>query len=673
MGAVILLSAALALVATLPFAHMIAALVTWSIRVNPGHIREVMPVMPAARPIKGRAERRWDRQVHQAEARLLRRFKDGVQGAEASALAPLITLDPMVVEEALARMREEIPCRLRVTRQGRMLHDFKAEDVAALRRRRALSMPLRAALFGLALFANLGAAWPVLAMALGAVLTLAAMAGAAEEEAFVTGLIGLSLLGVFFVVNLVAGLVVHLLLTPPIKGPSLGDLKEGEAPRKRTRGALADATPSTGGSSWGWIGFPSSSSSSSSSSSKSSGGSGGGGGGDSDLGSAIIVIILLVVIAVCLVVVVLWMRGLWRSVTRKDEEGLLSPTQWVREADVIDWSERYIPTNDLVLRAFRALWRVYSHRRPQDPDMGARALLRARRGGGVVSALELSLSEGIEMAEAAEVGARLCGMVEGEILVSDEGDLAFSFPEHTLAGLEGDLDDDLEAEYVTFNDEGRPRRRSNQPTDAVPVNVVGLTRGHLVATDRLVAGTFTMAVMGILALQGMSGLGALGVVLQGFGSAALVVMAAGTATLSALCRYTARSVAAQGVLRDGRRALVFRIRRALEAGERHADLRPVSRWVASAFSGAWAVPVELVEREIATLAADLGLEPIALSGSDEGAAIVYDVTALRRRLGRLQRPHLESAFGSASEGGEGEEDGVIFDTEIVHERVSALA
>ncbi|MEO1273360.1 MAG: hypothetical protein AAFX99_35190, partial [Myxococcota bacterium] len=504
------------LVLSIPLAHLIAWLLTRSRRVSPGNVHEIMPVLPASRPIRGSAERRWNAQINRTEAALIRRFSNGVQGAEATQLAGQLGIDAEVVEEALAKLREEIPCRLRITAQGRMLHDFEAKDISTLQARRARSWPLRALIFVLAAFANIGAAWPVIGLGLGAALTLLAMFSGPEEERLIVGLTGLFLLAVFFVVNLIAGWVIHLVLTPVlISGPRLGDLTESEEPRKRTRRSASNTGGGGGGGLWFWGGDVAANSWGRSSSSGggswfSGGGSSSSSGGDSDgdgIGEAILVIIvvvvLLMIIAATATVFVVWLRGLWRSLTRREEAGDISPSDWVRMADTIDWSERYLPTNDLVLRTSRALGRTFRHRRPQDTDMGARALLLAKRHNGVVSALDLVLYEGLDQSEAIELGVRLCALAQGQIRMTDEGDMAFAFPARILGDLEGTLSDDMEAEYIDLKADHTWARRPHQPEGRAPVNVVGLTRGHLVASDRLVAGTFSMAAIGVLTLAGV--------------------------------------------------------------------------------------------------------------------------------------------------------------------------
>ena len=105
------------------------------------------------------------------------------------------------------------------------------------------------------------------------------------------------------------------------------------------------------------------------------------------------------------------------------------------------------------------------------------------------------------------------------------------------------------------------------------------------------------------------------------------------------------------------------------SGARTADL---SRAVDRIEVGGWKVPAAYKDREIAVLAGDLDLEPVLSEDSGEEPHFVYDLTRLRERLEALDASELESIF-TEDRREETLEDEVIFDTEIVHDRVSALA
>lgn len=669
------------LLLTLPASHVVGALAARRLRVGPGMARDVMPALPASPPVKGRAERRWERQLDKVEARLLSHMAQGAQGVDAAGLSAQLGLEVEVVEAALARMREEIPCRLQITRQGRMLHDFAAQDIAALVSRRRRAGPMRALLFVLAAFANIGAAWPFLSMTFISIGGLLGMSAAPEGEALIVGVTALIGAGLLFVVTFISGFVMHLLLTPLISGPRLGDVKRGEARPQRTTGHAADS-----GLYWLWLADSASHSSSSafyagssSSSWGSSSSSGGGGGGfdldfDGDDASGVLVVIvvvlLLAVVAASLSAIFFWLRGVWRAIKRLDEpQRGTSVTMWVRTADAIDKIERYIPTNDLVVRALHALRRAFSTRRPQDDDMAARVLILAKRYGGKVSALQIALYSGLDDQEAAEVGARLTNLVGGQILISDAGELVFAFPPKVLEALVSQPDEDMWAEYLSFDASGRARRREHQVANAVPVNVVGLTKGHLAATDRLVAGTYVMALMGIGLLAPMVGLLTLPLVAYVPLALMLVMMAFGAASLSAVSRYSSKVLAGQGVRRDVRRAAFLRVRRALEQGRSVVDLTGLDQELLAMFKPAWSgLKLDVVSREVRAVCVDLDLEPL-MDGSAKPGQDVYDIRPLRARLGALDG--LEDVFGDGQSAvvlglNDGADD-VIFDSMIEHE------
>lgn len=679
------------LVLSLPAAHVVGWLATQRLKVGAGMGRDLMPSLPAAPPVSGAAERRWESRLESALSKIVAHLSQSsaqLTQIEASPLAAQLGLDAAVVEAALARMREEIPCRLQITAQGRMLHDFKAEDIAALRARRRRAWPMRMLLFGLAAFANIGAAWPFLSMTFIAVGALFAMA-AAQGDALAVGVVALIAAGGVFLSTFLGGFVMHLLLTPLISGPRLGDVKVSEPRPQRTIGPSSDD-----GLYWLWVAdhsahsslYHSGSSSSSSSSgwfSSGSSSSSGGGGFDLDLDSddasgvlvVIVVVLLLAVIAASLSALFFWLRGVWRAIKRLDEpQRGTSPTMWVRTADAIDRIERYIPTNDLVVRALHALRRAFSFKRPQDDDLAARVLVLAKSQGGKVSALQIALHEGLDDNEAAEVGARLTGLVGGRILVSDAGELVFAFPASVLKELVATPDADMWAEYLTFNKLGHPERRANQETKNVPVNIVGLTKGHLAATDRLVAGTYLMALMGLGLLAPAVGLVSLPLIAYVPLAFMLVTMAFGAASLSTVSRYASKRSAEQGIRRDVRRAAFLRVRMAVERGQDVVDFTGLVRELEAVFRPAWSgISQEMISRELRGVCVDLELEPVMDARAQEGREL-YRVDGLIARMRALSG--LEGVIDADDQvmldHGAGEDE-VIFDSMIEHEEEAVAA
>lgn len=680
------------LVLTLPAAHIIGAFVARASSVKGGHIREAMPSLPAAPPFKGRAERRWEKRITKVERDLLARFENGATNVEAHELAAQIGEEPLVVDAVLTRLREEIPCRMRIMQSGKIFHDFEAKDIAELKSKRRRSWPRQIMLTGLAAMANIGAAWPVISVAVIAITALYEMGTVPQEETLTVGIAGLLAASGLILVTFIAGFVAQLLFTP-LRGPKIADVIEGEKRPKRTTSSdirddlifwtWVDASPSPLNS------FASSSyysnSRSSSSSSWFDGGSVSGSGGSSDwdldLGDAdegilivIVVILLLAILAAALSVFWIWLRGIWRALRRLEEpQKSTSPTLWVRTADIIDKWERYIPTNDLVVRTLRSLRRYFEHRRPVDDDLAARVLVLARSKGGVVSTLDLMLQEGLDSNEASEVGTRLAGMLGGKIMVSDDGELAFAFPTKLLETVVSTPDDDMWAEYIIFDKNGNAQRRSNQRGNSVPVNIVGLTKGHLLANDRLVAGTYIMALMGFFLTAFLFTGNALGIALGVLLAGLSLAMALGTATLNATARYTAREAAAQGIRRDIRRATFKKIKLALERNQSVVILEGLSRSLYELFRPAWrGLDMEMVASEIRGVVIDLELEP----STDERYAgqEVYELAGLRQRMAGTES--LKAIFEDEEVAFDfsiaPEDDEVVYDTHIEHDKVTVL-
>lgn len=696
------------LILSIALAHLVAVKLVERLDVEPGHIREVMPTIPVAPLQTGSEGRRWNRNIRRVEGRILEHFERDFERGDSSVfekvsaqgLAAELSEDKRIVAGALERMREEVDCRLRITRDGTILHDFSAEQLETLRQKRTRSAPTKLFMFAVAAAANIGAIWPVLSILLLAIASLDAMYEYANSTGW--GLYGIGLIVIVFGATIILSFALHLLLSPLLDGPALGPMHTDEQKPDRR----ASQSHSSGGSNV-WLFFDGGGSSSS------------GGSGDSDfdgegLGQAIIVIILIAIIILCLFTIYIWLRGLWRAVVDRDENlDRISPAFWVRTADVVDSWEKWVPTNDLVGRAVRALRRSFAHRRPVDGDLGPRTLARAKRRGGIVSALEIALEEGLDIAEATEVGAELCEIVDGEIVVDENGELGFFFPERVLReideaagrhspyarsnGSRGEPDDidHLWAEYIQLNsgENGSTprraiRRRFSQPQDQLPVNTVGLGWGHLQATDRLVGGTWIMALSGIYLLNwgvpsslagylsaGQGGLiGFLGAHNYIF-SALLFFAAFGATCLSAVARYTAKRLATHGVRRDIRRAAFHQIDTALRENRSGLELASTVDRLVEVFEPAWPnISRELVQKEVRGVLVDLEVSYDLDAAPDEAGERI-DLTPLLERWHHLHEEGFETVFEEpvAGESEAADPDEVVFDTKLEHDHVTALA
>jgi hypothetical protein len=159
------------------------------------------------------------------EAKVLRVLRRGSSGVDGRALAAEHGLDPAGVEAALSRIRAEVPCRLRVTASGRLLHDFAPADLARLARGRVLGLPGRAALFALVALANAGAAWPLALSAVIGTLTLGEMCTASSDgDVVLYGLAGLLLIALALGLTFGLGLLADAVLMPLAPGPRAADL-----------------------------------------------------------------------------------------------------------------------------------------------------------------------------------------------------------------------------------------------------------------------------------------------------------------------------------------------------------------------------------------------------------------------------------------------------------------
>lgn len=663
------------LLLTIPVAHITGYFLARSKNVAHGHIREVMPSLPSAPSKRGRMDKRWDKSMKRIEAKLLDMFKNGAQGVQHIQLAGQLNESPDLVEAVLARMREEIPCRMRILRSGTILHDFKAEDIQRLKRQKQLSKPRQALIAVLAAFANIGAAWPFISLVIVVLATFSQMTGMGSEgEMASVGIIGIGLSMGIIVVTLVASLFAQLIFAPPFLGPKLGKaLAKEKLPERRLPRYHDDPTPlifidsatpnlfSSSSSSWG-----------SSSSSSSSGSSFDFDMDDAEGEGALLILVIIVLVAIlgaALSIIWVWLRGIWRAVARLDEPPLsTSPTLWVRTEKAMDKWERFLPTNDLVIRTLHAIKRQMDYRRPPDDDLPARILILAKQKNNVLTGLDIAFHEGLDLNEAHEIGARLAGILDGQILLDNEGELAFAFPPKALEKLSNSTDRDLWAEYISFSGDMMISRRESQPKNSVLVNLVGLTYSHIVSLTRLVAGTYLMAVMGAMFIASL-GIGSIFINMILMGLPLLMVLA--TATLMTTSYYLAKINAEHGIRRDIRRATFKWIHSAIARGEDQTTFNILTKRLVRVFKPAWSsLDEDIINKEIQGVVIDLELEPLATSS--DISSLAYDLSTLRRRLQEDQTFARVFDFEQVAFDFEGQTDEVVFDTEIQHDHVTSL-
>ena len=585
-GALLASVALLALVLSPFLAHIVGRLAYRAFRVAPGHARLVMPTLAAG----GSAAR-----LSAVEGRVLAALKDGASGVDPRALAARLSLDPTMVDAVFARMRDLIPCRLRVTASGRLLHDFAAQDVAKLRRQRALAWPRRAGLFLLMVLANGGATWPLfMSVAIGT-LTLGEMCGKSksEEDMIAVGLTGLLLIALVVGLALGIGWLFDKIMSPIAQGPYIKDppVKPDKKPVKsrktyRPSTATPDSSHTGRGSSipspQGFLAF-------------------------------VVIAALIAIISAALVGIVVWLRGLWRSLRKEDEE--VSPSEWVRNRRPPDWLERFLPTNDLVMRTVRALGRL-ALGRPADPGILSRALARARERGGVVSSLDVMLQEGLDRDQAVAVTARIGAEWGAQMTALGAGDLLAELPQDALREAP-------KAQEI-------PGPECLLGTDGAPVNIPGLTAMHLSGLARLAAGSFLAGVACAFYVGGRLDESLplwLGILLL-----FSVILAMGTAGLAAVARYAAKASAAAGVLRDVRRATFSAVRQALSTGANEVDAERLVSELKEQVRRVWPSLEESgIRAEVQVAIEDMGLSP----NPAEPESSVFRLAPLRERMEEL--------------------------------------
>jgi len=628
------------------------------VRVPWGHIRDWMPSIPNNAVLDANAEERWEKRTRALEAKALRVIAEEPTGVTAAKLAPNVGEDVAVVSAVLERIREEIPNRLRVTRGGALIHDFEIEDVKTLQRKQLLKGPARLGVFVLSILANIGATWPMMMSVLVGVGALGAMA--VVPEPLIVGIAGLLAIMGLLLVNVVGGWFIHLIMTP-IGGPKIGPVDEAEDADTLVEETHAVRESMRKGS---WSGpdvliLPD------------TGGCGGGcadididGGFDADIGEGILVVLvaalLAAAVAACTFAIGIWVRGIWRATQKIGvPDPILSPAGWIRGNPPVDWIERFIPTNDLVLRITRTMKKILRRTHPEDGSMVKRILARAATQDGRIGALEIMLQEGVDDDEAMTIGAQLTGYFGGEIHVGDHGEIEFVFPEESH--LTGEWEErDMHAEYLDFEPSGKINRRRAQKAKKLPVNIPGLSYGHLVGTDRLVAGTILMQMCAVALVHLVPDVPTL---VQYGVDLVFPLMTLGAFALTGTARYISEAMAEHGVMRDVRRAGFIALKKALRDGEQTVNFEHLAGNVWFELKSAWrGFSRKDAYAELKSIAIELDLEPTAVDGE-------FDITPLRARLEGLEDQRKKPVvLGLEVEGA----DEVIFDTQVDHARVYAL-
>ena len=241
----------------------------------------------------------------------------------------------------------------------------------------------------------------------------------------------------------------------------------------------------------------------------------------------------------------------------------------------------------------------------------------------------------------------------------------FVFPEQVLRSKFAKPVADRNAEYLDFKD-GRVRRRKAQQDRSVPINIPGFSYGHLIGTDRLVAGTLMMTAVAMMLVHLYPGVSTL---LQVGVDFLFPIMTLGAFALSGVARYTSAAMAKHGVFRDIRRAAFVEIDRVIKLGGSTVDFQQLAGELRQAFKGAYkGLKFEDVLKELEAVAIDLELET---DMSAEGRA-VYRVDSIGQRLKDLNAWRDEQTVFDFQADVENPDE-VVFDTEVAHDRVVALA
>ncbi len=642
---------------------VLARLAAWRlgrlIDARPGYARAHMPSLPVvpAEAATDRLAQRFEAAVRLAERRAVQHLTASAAAkvtVEAGELATQLSIHVEVATALLADWRARLPCRVRVTRGGRLLHDFASADLKAAARDAWHAWPQRLLLWLAAILANLGALWwVVVGIAVGLVALREVLAAETDEARLGMAALGIGeFIGVYLAAQAGAWLVALMTATT---GPKFAPKPEGGPPRRMRIGGKPrppqgraasppertalkpqrkQSSQSSSGFNWGDL-VPSSIDVD--------------GEGCVFVLMIIAVLVLVSLVAGSLAVVVVWLIGLWRAVARLGEpERDLHPALWVARAEMASPWERWLPTNDLAVRLVRALGRQLQGR-PGDEQLAYRVMARAKRQGGVVAALEIAMDEALDLREALDVGSRLVALHGGDLRVGDAGDIAFWFPPDAWHALT------TEPEFVPLEYLGHPEQLLRPKRLAV--NVPGLNLDHLGGAMRLAGGPWmTLGVLAIVVLDQAAGIPVRGIDLSL--TALFCALSPGTFVLAAVAMRTARQSARIGLLRDARRVTVHAVQRALAAGEATLDANLVVGQLTQATASLrGAFVADEYRREVEAMLADIGLEP-SLRGKLGNR---WDLEEMQTRMAALDKLRAFERLAQAP----GNADDIVFDSGAV--------
>lgn len=674
MQPLVLLTLGLALLAPL-----LGRLVGWRLArrrwVELGSARAVMPSPPQEEtPLVKELGARFEARVSAAASRIHQKLlSSDPKGITAEGLAVELSLPPEVTAAALERLRAQASCHLRVTRSGKLLHDFTPSSLRTIKSAGQLPFITRVTLWLAALLANLGAIWPLVLSLMGASLALLGL-WSESDDAWLIAAGVIICVPLAFALVIAGGVLVGALLSPWSKTPHLGNaLAEFSNGGKRKKGNKKERkanwqeevkeSDAFGASEiarfvinsvlfvdlpllvatllFRMFGVSASS---------------------FLLGLLIVVIVVGIIAAVIafgpeilqlgeaieavpfiivglllatalssLVGIVFWVIGLWRSIAQ-EPPSVMSPGKWVQRPQKTDTLSVLVPTNDLVIRLSRALQRALERKRPIDPGMPARLYTAAQERGGRLAAFEITLLEGLDPEEAVSVGASLSAHAGGSLEVSEEGELYFILPD---AGPQREPRDAYEEFF------GRNQSGGRVAPLGMPVNLIGVTLADIEGMERLCAGT---AMMLATLWASYAGLGSY--LFEGAWAApawtlpAAAGLLVGVFMLTGALRYVARVEARSGFLRDVRRETFAEIQKAVKENRRLLKASELAQTLSSLSKKAWpSLTQEEVLQEVEAACDDLRLElsPEALAKDPEETR-PYALAPLKERLEAMKSP-----------------------------------
>ncbi len=644
--------------------HIIGRRFAKKIMGNPAVVSNIMPGLPSVYHYQGK-KRNWTKMYNEIKKKILNHLQSSFSNVEAYEIAGKFAENTDLVSNILEEISEQIPCRKQVTRKGKLIYDFKKEDVKKLKEKGMGVSLKKIFLVPLAFLANVGAVWPLILTVVVGILIIKELpnelSAHGTEGGIMIILMGFALFGAAIFLVWIFGLFFRGVLHPVLKAPRVA---HNDLFTEKNQNFLTKkfGKKNKSGKSGGFFGFGDLFS-----------------GFDDDAGKFIIFIVLLGLLIYfiykALSIVVIWFRNIFIAILR--EFGLpfdISPGEWTHTPKIKDKMKIIFSSNELVFTFMRSIKRFFSRTKPTDRHMPARILKIARQNNGNVSAIDIALSEEVSIEEACDLGAKLVAKYNGDIAVSSEGDMDFTFANEVLESFESKNKADERPQFNKANAVERFTKNQKQldvpkeeclnvgpngnltfNSKGYPVNIPGISNIMYRSLFYLVGGSFVLTLFWGLYLffkyQELNIAPKLHFLLP------IPFAPLGIFLICGIFAYSVRGAIFNGLLRDIKRAVTRKIKTSHQAEDQNINTTSFIKELKLEICKVWDdVPEEIIKKVVEHTFINLNLDVDMQSGSSEDT--YFSIKELYKRKQAINQLRNEQVKVEMSK----EKDEVVFDS-----------